>query len=209
MKYKYVPDSYDMEALEKKNISYNEFLNMQVKYRQSFEKLLKKYLNFKQLDTILNKIGFEIPTIQDIDYNFYHKFSTLNSNYFFLRNNIHIENLSADEMQTLMSLLLDNTEIDEQFILKTFQKVLFEDVASTFYGIPVDTNLVSGKTLIFEFAYNEQKCSLEQSKEINQLYLKLKIAIENVLKKCINCPIDFIINDGFENIYMPVENDEP
>ena len=80
MQYKYIPNS--IKIID--NISYDDFLKLQIKYRESLEALIKKYVSFEEVDKIIENLNFSIPLIQDQEYNFYHKFSTLGSKYVFI-----------------------------------------------------------------------------------------------------------------------------
>ena len=76
-------------------------MNLKIAYKRSLEELLNKIVDFKNVDMYLSDSGLLIPRINDTDNNFYHKYSFLNSEYVFLRNEIHVENLSPTELEVL------------------------------------------------------------------------------------------------------------
>ena len=98
MEYIYIPDSYNNNLMKEKFKNEEEFLNTQVLYRQKFESILEQYIDFNLIDRVIKNKNINIPTIEDTKYNFYHKYSTLNSKYIFLRNNFDVENLTKEEI---------------------------------------------------------------------------------------------------------------
>ena len=196
MKYKYVPDTYDYSIIDKR-FEDEEFVELQNKYREFIEKLLKHYIDFKDID---NKIGqvMKVPKKEDLEYNFYHKFSSLNSDYIYLRNNYHIENLNDDEIE-----VLKNNKIDYEFLNKTINRVINEEGDMTFYGSPVPKYLVDTKGLVFEFAYDQLQ--LLEVKELQNIE-KIISVIDKYLKdnlKALNIPISMITYNGINDIYKP------
>ena len=196
MKYKYVPDTYDYSIIDKR-FEDEEFVELQNKYREFIEKLLKHYIDFKDID---NKIGqvMKVPKKEDLEYNFYHKFSSLNSDYIYLRNNYHIENLNDDEIE-----VLKNNKIDYEFLNKTINRVINEEGDMTFYGSPVPKYLVDTKGLVFEFAYDQLQ--LLEVKELQNIE-KIISVIDKYLKdnlKALNIPISMITYNGINDIDKP------
>lgn len=208
MKYIYLPNSYDYDKIAEEKISDDEFLRLQIKYRESLEKWLLQFLDFKSIDSIIEKSNITIPEIDDINYNFYHKFSFLNSKYIFLRNNIHIERLSKDEIGTVYSAIMNDDVIPNEFIIKTLEKVIFESGEKIFFGTPLDKNETSGKSMVFEFAYNDKVCSIKESKQIHNFCSKMFEALKNTLESQIRIDVNFIIYDGFNNSFKNVKEKE-
>lgn len=204
MKYIYSPDSYDETLIESKFENYNEFLNLQLKYRSGFEKVLKNLVNFKSIDDNISHQSFTIPKISDSDYNFYHKFSTLNSDYIFLRNNFHIEKLSPEDI----SLLKNEKVIDTKFLNRTLYTVVFEEGKQCCYGIPQGENFVDSKSIVFEFSYDQKKCSsVEQLNLIKHFENSISDYISNCLNGKINIPISIISYNAITDIYYQNNQD--
>ena len=84
-----------------------------------------------QINKYINDSKVDIPRIKDKEYNFYHLSSNLNSNYIYLRNNIHIENLTNEEILYLVN----NDNFSDDFIINTYQRVLYEEGDATYFGI--------------------------------------------------------------------------
>ncbi len=152
MKYKFIPDSIKDEDIALFNINQDEFLNLQIDYKQAFEKILQEEVDFCIFDNWINKINTNLPVVNDKEFNFYRRYSDLGSDYIYLRNNIHIERLSFDELNRLKS------GITRDFLLKTYKKVLFEDGDYTYFGNATDMNLIPSKSLVFEFAFDGKEC---------------------------------------------------
>lgn len=198
MKYIYSPDSYNETLIENKFESYDEFLDLQLKYRSGFERILNCLANFKSIDDLINRQSFTIPKISDKDYNFYHKFSTLDSDYVFLRNNFHIENLSVEDIEQLKKM----ENVNMEFLNKTLYRVIFEDGEQSCYGIPKKENFVDSKSIVFEFAYDQKKC--DSVPQLNQIK-NFEKSVFNYLDKCfenkINIPISILSYNAITDIY--------
>ena len=197
MIYKYTPDTYDYNLIKKLNLNEDEFLKLQLKYREEFESFLKKIVSFSSFDQLLTKENIKILEIEDKNDNFYHKFSSLNSKYLFLRNNYHIERLKEKDLDVLKGSLFDDKKLEENFILKTFKEVLFEDGDQAMFGVPMLKNLANSKSLVFELAYDDKLCSVEESKIIRKFYENTLVKLQKFLKNELNVDVNIIINDGF------------
>ena len=181
----YIPNTYP------KNIEMDEekFLNLQLKYREGISMFLSQFIDYKSIDKKICDF-VNIPVVDDSEYNFYHMKSSLNSKYLYLRNNIHIERLSDEELEEL----INNDFSDLTFYKDKLEKVLYEDGDMVSYGIyPNNSNTKKSKALIFEFAYDQRKCeSIEQLKKIeivkDEIFSYIKSSLEN---SGINC--DFLV----------------
>ena len=197
MIYKYSPNSIDYKLLKEKNIKMEEFLQLQIKYRENFESFLKKLVSFESFDKLVEKENINLPPLEKDTKNFYYKFSTLNSKYLFLRNNIHIERLDEKDLKILQKRVLDGKELDTNFILKTFKVVLFESGDQAMFGVPLLKNLVNSKSLIFELAYDDKFCTVMESKKVREFYDKISNSLKNFLEDALKIEVNFILNDGF------------
>ena len=155
MEYIFIPNSIDNK---KENFA------IQIKYKNEVEKLLSKFIEFSMLDDKIREVSNVFP-VDDYEYNFYHKFSVLKSDYIFLRNNIHIENLTPEEQEKIK-----NNEISDEFILETIPKVLFEDSGKSFFGKQVLEYLANSKSIVFEIAYSPN-FELNSHKYFSEYYL--------------------------------------
>ena len=204
MKYMYFPNSYDENLKMSKFKDDNEFLSAQIQYKMMFEKIIDSYITSSKIDASINSYNIDIPVVDDRIYNFYHRYSKLQSKYVYVRNNYHVENLSQEEID----LLLHQEEITKDFFDKTLERVLFENGDKTFFGPAVDSNLVKSKSIVFEFAYDQKKCtSVEQLITIENVIYRVSQYIENCLKSKINIPVSFITYKAIPDIYYKEEND--
>lgn len=183
MNMKFFPETYNLKLINEKRINEDLFLKLQIKYKNEFEKLLIKIIDFKKIDEYISNHGYNIPIVDDYDYNFYHKYSVLGSRYIFFRNNIHIENLSFEEIKIIINCLEKNIDLDINFLISTFKRVIYEDGDIAMFGLPTSNNRVDAKSLVFEFAYDQKKFTdVSQYNFVNQI----KNVINSKLKECIN-----------------------
>ena len=196
----YIPDTYTKDT----RLDDNTFLELQFKYREGFSKYLSSIFNFNTIDEEISKYGVDIPTIEDNDYNFYHKNSKLGSNYLYLRNNIHIERLSDEELKRL----LDDDQTDLSLYVDTFEKVLYEDGDLVSYGIyPNDMNTKSAKALVFEFAYDQRKLkSVDEIVKIKHCYDDIFSFINDKLNEK-NINSDFLVYRCIPEIFKREEKE--
>ena len=207
MKYIFIPDSIDKEKKEKLGMSAQDFLQCQILYKQLFEKLIFSTINASRIDDLIHKNHYNIPIVEDSGYNFYHKYSKLGSKYLFLRNNIHIERLTLEEINELKN------QPGKEFFNKTYSRVLFESLnsTSTFFGNPSLETKVLSNSLVFEFAYDLRKIrDMNDYNSINDIsnaiqdYLK-KISIKSGLNisylEYSSIPDLYVLDDGNELLF--------
>lgn len=144
-RYEFVPNTFNFDKVKLLGINEENFLALQIKYKQLFERFIISKLDFSNILSQLKEKKY--PIVNDKKYNFYRKYSLLDNDYIYLRNNIHIENLTIDEIKELAS---ENVGID--FIKKTYSKVLFEDGDYVFLGQPSDESKVLSQSIMFELA---------------------------------------------------------
>ncbi len=199
MNYIYVPDSYNLSMIETKFQNEDEFLSMQVLYRKNLEFLFRKFIDFQKIDEYIQKKQLVIPKVEDKDYNFYHKYSNLGSDYVFLRNNFHVENLTPEEIALLkQSSTADNID----FIRTTLGRVIFEEGDATFFGNPSPSTEVKSKSVVFEFAYDQTKCvDIPQLKAIEEIMKEVFSQIEDNMKRSFNLPVSFLVYKSIPDLY--------
>lgn len=202
--FKYVPDTYNYKLIKEKFIDEQQFLQCQVTYKKQFESFLCKYINFNQIEKYIQSMNFDIPRVKDEDYNFYHKFSNIGSNYIYLRNNYHVENLDNDEIQEL----LQGEKLNDDYFGKTLKKVLFEKGNSTFMGTPMDETNVQSQSIIFEFAFNQKECtSVEQLKKIKEVSKECFKMIGTCINEKFDISVSYLIYNAIPDIFYSSNND--
>lgn len=205
MKYIYEPDTYDRKKIQEYNFDNQQFLNCQVKYRESLEIIIKNIFDFSTLDASLVK--YEIPKLNDSSYNFYHKFTNLNSNYIYLRNNIHIERLNAEDIRYINSCIIDRVPLEPKFITKTLNMVIFEEGDFIHFGPANIKNRVESKSIVFEFAFDQMNCKdVQHLLRIEDIYMKyIKPQIISKLGTVLKIPISVIKYNGIPDLFIKDE----
>lgn len=204
MKYIYIPNSFNKDHIESKFNSEEEFLECQIKYRKLFEEKLCEYIDFQKLDQLIKEQNIEVPMVEDNEYNFYHKYSYIGSKYIFIRNNYHVENLSNEEIRAILELdKWDNTTFND-----TIRKCLYEEGTETFFGVAMDELLVKSDSLVFEFSYDQKKCTnMEQLNKIKLIidtcFNMIKSSIENI----VNSKCSFIVYNAIPDLFYQERKD--
>ena len=197
MNYKYVPNTIDEKEIEKRGLTYDHFLELQIKYKKCFEKMLTDYVSFEELDKIIEELPFTIPVIEDNEYNFYHKFSNLNSKYIYMRNNIHIERLNDEEIKELENMA--GEEVREDYMRATYERVMFEDGTAACFGTPLPQNMVDAKSIVFEFSYDEYECDILEGPVILKNFDRAFENLSETLKAKFDVKLSKLISNGFDN----------
>ena len=133
MIYKFIPNSYNYNSISELEGLGFDILKLQVYYKQCLERVLNSIFNFSNIDKYIGGLNFPVPIINDKEYNFYRKYSILGSKYVYLRNNIHLERLTKEELSLIKESFYNKKLLDIDFIYKTLGKVLFEDGDYTFF----------------------------------------------------------------------------
>lgn len=203
--YKFFPNSYDVNKKKALNLSDDEFLLFQQYYKKCFEKLLIGLFDFNSIDKFINDSGMELPIVDDTEYNFYHNNSALNSNYVFLRNNVHIENLNDNEINIIRGNLLNGEELNYQFLISTFQKVFYESGNYSMFGIETFDCILDSDSLIFEFAFDQKKFTKkEQFILADKVFDGIKHSLSPI-QKILNSKISFLEYKAIPDIYFVEE----
>lgn len=165
-------DSMSPESQESYLKLYSLYNNLLIQY------LIKKY-NLNLYDEMIQNSKRNFKKVDTKDMDIYQYTSSKYLNYLYIRNNIYIEKLSKEEL-----LYLSNTkEIldynNEQFIEKTYKKVIFEN-EYTMYGPDNSKYLKKPNTLIIGLRCKSIDLNNDSSDELDnflsqQQYLKLFI----------------------------------
>ena len=190
----YIPDT----CFNDNRVDNELYLILQIRYRNGFIKYLSQFIDFKSVCNLFDESI--IPSIDDEKYNFYHRNSLLHNKYLYIRNNIHIEKLSNEELLNIKS--LDDKYLNNNFYENTYKKVMFEEGSLTSYGLyPTNENLKKSQAIIFEFAYDQKKCeSIEQLKQISSIISKAKNMLQDSMDKA-NINVDFLVYKCIPDIF--------
>ncbi len=122
------------------SIAKESFLYYSSVYRHLLNLFILKRTNIKKFDELVRDSKLNFVTVNTENQDFYQYFMNDELLYFYIRNNVHIENLSREELQELESLGTNGyeslTDKLEQFIEKTYKKVIRENV-------PVENNTIN------------------------------------------------------------------
>jgi len=208
MKYKFIPNTIVFD--ESLQITEEEFYSMQIKYKQDLEKILKKIFDFNSVDKMILSSNYEIPPMNDDGNNFYRDSSTLSSDYLYLRNNIHIERLSREELEYIKIRIGNKENLEENFIYKTLDRVIFEDGEKTILGNPISRDIVQSKSIMFEIAYDSKKCKrIEEITFIENYAKELLESLRKAIQPVIGKEISMHVYDGIPElfkVYKPIKN---
>ena len=93
MNYKFIPDSIKIDDSIPLNYSLDEFLELQISYKQSFEKILTDIVDFAYFDNWVKSNINDLPIVNDNEAKFYRKLSNIKSDNIYIINNNHSEKL--------------------------------------------------------------------------------------------------------------------
>ena len=148
---------------------------MEELYKNELINFLQKEIDFKKYD----------KEIEESNLYFGKSISIKNklSEYFELRNNLYIENLSEEEKNTLNS---DNKQDVYELIKNTYKKVITKENANNImYDPPMPSHYVKNGSLVLTFIYGRNTEEVEDNK-YKDLIIKQKQFIENIVKEITN-----------------------
>ena len=177
------------------------YFTMYSLYSDYLERFLIKHTRIKNIDDTLDMNPL-FNCVNDEDKDFYQELST-KLKFFYIRNNLHIENLSSDESKFLMNKIInDEYEFDtetEDFIRKTYKRViaelpLQEQEAYINYGPEVEYFYAPSNALIIGLRYDEKdRNNLIDKKIILEDYISM---LENDISNKLNLSVRVIIYDS-------------
>lgn len=149
------------KMIEQANEKYIELYN---KYRKILTKYLIKKLELKKYDELIENSGFNFKKVDVENQDIYQYFSSDLLNYIYIRNNIYIEKLTDEEKNELNSIPSNDDELsklEEDFIERTYKKVIFEDVlgnnesCKVFYGPRTSSYMADNSYVIIGLRYDK------------------------------------------------------
>ena len=152
-------------GLDKKNNINQQYRMQYLVYRKLFTQYIIEKLNLKKYDNEIRESGLEFLPINELDMDSYQYFSSNILKYFYIRNNINIEKLNENELGFLLqSNFYNNEELNDderEFIERTYEKVIFEDVLKNgekcmiFYGPDSERFLCRNDAIAIGMRYDE------------------------------------------------------
>lgn len=100
-----------------------KYFEIQRIYKKVFEEYISDILSLKKYDELItnNELKFGMCPEERKDY--YQKSSTLNLNYFYIKNNIHIEKLELEDLDTI-DFNSDNEEVILEIVKRTYKDII-------------------------------------------------------------------------------------
>ena len=220
--YKTIPTYSNFFIDDMDDVQKNTFLLLISMYRKMMILFLINNTNIKKYDDLLASSYFKYIPIENINKDLYQFSCKDDLNYFYLRNNIHIENLTNDERKFLYSKYSnDSFNFDEEmqsFIVQTYRKVIFEDVRQKGnclinYG-PISPNFIApNNALVIGVRYDDFNLNGQSEKEWNENYEKQQEylnriinELENEIKKRLNIACRVIKYNEFSIIVNQKSN---
>lgn len=122
-------------------------------------------LQLKKYDDLICDSGLKFEVISPEDMDIYQYLASDYLKYFYVRNNLHLDNLSEEEFELLVKFSMDKDygydEEKEKFVESTYQRVIFTDVLGNKQIISINYGPQSGRffapnnAIVIGFRYNE------------------------------------------------------
>lgn len=201
MKYEYYPNTIDLKLINQKKIL-SEFVLLQKKYVESFEFYIMKKINVKKYDLMLTEFSEDIHYIPDISNNIYKKCSYFESNYFYLRNNIHIERLKIEEINEIRKAIANHSILPFSFIKNTIYLMIDEGIKKISYGYDNLDDYFEPDIFIFEFSYFSLKINdVKNFITIKNHFEKIANSFCQEFNEVFNCKSTYRLYTGLPLLY--------
>jgi len=141
----FVPTSYDFSLarniglIDKDDHLTDRYLTAQAIYKAAFLHYINRVANIGKYEKALNKSGYVFLPVKYERQTVYQRYGSLDSRFFFVRNNFHIERLSKDDLKTL-------TKPPEEEALVTLAERTYKDVIKL---LPPD--VTTENSMIYDF----------------------------------------------------------
>lgn len=184
------------DIMEEANIKTDEDMELYLKLYNAYNKLVLAYFikNFhlKELDDTLAQHQDVYVMVNSDDKDLYQKSAEGFLNYLYIRNDLHIERLTSEEKEYLLNIIdsqnVELTEQNEQFIDKTYYKILIDNIdkpGKNIYGPSNSKFINDNDVIIIGIRYDEFANFTEQDPDVYRKVTKAKWELE-VLTDFIN-----------------------
>lgn len=172
---------------EKELICYSLYHNWLLIY-------ISNKLQLKKYDDLICDSGLKFEVISSKDMDIYQYLASDYLKYFYLRNNLHLENLSEEEFELLVKFSTNKEygydEEKEKFVESTYQRVIFDDVlgnkqiVSTNYGPQSGSYFAPNNAIVIGFRYNELYNIGMTDDEWDELHDEQMDVLSDILNLC-------------------------
>lgn len=188
-----IKDIYSGLDTNKKDKINQQYRTMYLAYRKLFTEYMTEKLNLQEYDKVIKESGLDFIGVNESDMDSYQYFSSNVLKYFYIRNNINIEKLDQKELEFLSQINFDNEkeleEEEKEFIEKTYQKVIFEDILKNgkkciiSYGPDSSRFFSSNDSIVVGMRYDEYAESGLDDEEWDELHEKQLDFLQELEKK--------------------------
>lgn len=171
----------------------NNYLKLYFLYRKLFTEFIIEKIDLQKYDEKILNSRLNFPIVNEDNMDVYQYFSSDILTYFYIRNNIYIENLSLEERKFFQNRIDENNfELDDtarKIIDDTYGKIIFEDtmkngeICETFYGPNSSSYLAQNDAVIIGVRYDEFNLNGLSDNEWDKLHDEQLVYLEDVLYK--------------------------
>ena len=163
----------------------DEYVNLYNLYRKLFTFYIIKKFDLMKYEKYFFDSKFDFEKVQTREMDFYQWYSSEELDYFYIRNNVYLEQLNNEELEQLKSMEKNNeselTEKTEYYIEKTYKKAIFEKIRGDelihiAYGAEALRNFHRNDSLVIGFRYDRfVENELDDKTWMNQDQAKVQI----------------------------------
>lgn len=198
----------------------NDYMIMQSAYYHYLLEYLCKKTDIEKSDNILKNSELNFVNIDEENMDLYQYLSSTKLSYFYIRNNIYIENLSVEEQRILIKYVKCSEYNDEieKLIENTLNKVIIENGSQKEVNIPfgpITTKFMcKNGSLVIGVRYDEFNLNGKTDDEWDmnhdkqeQLLFQETLNLEYEISQKLNIPVKIIKYDDF-SIKKKIESDD-
>jgi hypothetical protein len=195
------------------DIEKEKYIELLEKYTKLFINYLNKECRFYEYEDYFDKRRDIFVPINENEKDIYQLLSKP-LKYFYIRNNFYIENLSEEEINTLLS----SEEENNEFVKNTFNKLLVskDNIAkNTAFGPLTSMFIAPSDSVVIGFRYDDQllykknkETNMDLSESMNECIKVLEIAKVSLGYR-LGVPVSVIRYDGISTNLNNEENNTP
>lgn len=170
-----------------------KYISLYCLYRKLFTEYIIQKLDLQKYEKEIEESGLNFLANKTEDMDIYQYFSSEILKYVYIRNNIYIEKLNDEEKAFLQKKIEENKqELDkeaEQFIEKTYQKLIFEDITKDNklyiiqYGPDSRNFFAQNNSVVIGIRYDEFEYNGLDDETWDKLHDKQLIYLDSLIEK--------------------------